>query len=174
MTMPSKSLVTTLAEVIPAAATLIILILVSATIVFRSYALRRRQRALIAEAIANGTYVDPDKPPVVDRPKMFEMHIGEEEGAKPEETEFTSEKEKQRESVGTRILVDWDRMAVSLLVVTCPTSAQGRLRAASSACIVQVDKPSRKACKPRSTDSSTYTPPRAAFLVAAMVPQKAP
>ncbi|RPD58183.1 hypothetical protein L226DRAFT_143035 [Lentinus tigrinus ALCF2SS1-7] len=92
-------------------ATLIILILVSATIVCRSYALRRRQRALIAEAIANGTYVDPNKPPVVERPKMFEMHIGVEEAAKLEETEFSSEKEKQRETVGSDILVDWDKMA---------------------------------------------------------------
>ncbi|KAI0702389.1 hypothetical protein C8T65DRAFT_263869 [Cerioporus squamosus] len=111
MTMPSKSLLTTLAEVIPAAATLIILLIVSATIVFRSYALRRRQRAAIAEAIANGTYVDPDKAPVVERPRMFDMHIGTEKAAQSEEGEFSTEKEKQRERVGSGILVNWDELA---------------------------------------------------------------
>ncbi len=114
--MPSKSLLTTLAEVIPAAATLIILLLVSATIVFRSYALRRRRRAAIAEAIANGTYVDPQKAPVLQRPKMFDMHIGTEEAAKAYEGESSVEKEKQRERVGSDVPVDWYQLAVRRLI----------------------------------------------------------
>ncbi|TFK94520.1 hypothetical protein K466DRAFT_579951 [Polyporus arcularius HHB13444] len=92
-------------------ATLIILLLVSATIVFRSYALRRRRRAAIAEAIANGTYVDPQKAPVLQRPKMFDMHIGTEEAAKTYEGEYSVEKEKQRERVASGVPVDWYQLA---------------------------------------------------------------
>ncbi|KAI0739420.1 hypothetical protein C8Q80DRAFT_181433 [Daedaleopsis nitida] len=98
-------------------ATLVLLLLVSATIIFRSWALRRHQRALIAEAIANGTYVPPGKAADLgDRPKMYEVFIGDEDALTEkmrEEGRFSSEKEKQREKenvAGGSLVVEWDNM----------------------------------------------------------------
>ncbi|PIL34348.1 hypothetical protein GSI_03123 [Ganoderma sinense ZZ0214-1] len=120
--------------------TIVLLLLVSITIVARSYALRRRQQALIAEAIANGTYVPPKKPGALgEKPKMYEIFIGEkeveEEGAqdlggeraaspeKQKEKEVEREKEPERFEDG--LAVDWDRiMPVACRWLTAPDNSQ--------------------------------------------------
>ena len=58
-------------------ATLILLLGVSAAIVIRSLILRRRHRALVEEAIRNGTYVSPEqrRRQRRERPKLFEATL---------------------------------------------------------------------------------------------------
>ncbi|KAF9007073.1 hypothetical protein BDQ17DRAFT_1423152 [Cyathus striatus] len=67
-------------------ATLVLLLSVSAAIVIRSFILRRRHRAMIEEAIRNGTWVAPPLAsmgggrPKVDlskKPKLYEAYLGE-------------------------------------------------------------------------------------------------
>ncbi|KAI0643269.1 hypothetical protein C8Q79DRAFT_168628 [Trametes meyenii] len=98
-------------------ATLILLLLVSATIIARSYVIRRRHREFIAQAIANGTYVPPARIRIGKKPKMFEVALVREvEGAEPrrvpEKTGGWSsiEKEKRRESSWDGLVVEWDKM----------------------------------------------------------------
>ncbi|ETW77655.1 hypothetical protein HETIRDRAFT_421763 [Heterobasidion irregulare TC 32-1] len=63
--------------------TLVLLLTVSATIVFRSTLLRRRQRTAILAAIANGTYVPPSPPSRAnqsvfgEKPRMYEVFLDE-------------------------------------------------------------------------------------------------
>ncbi|KAI0044468.1 hypothetical protein FA95DRAFT_1562217 [Auriscalpium vulgare] len=66
-------------------ATLVLLLAISGIIVSRSMVLRRRQRALVLEAIANGTYVPP-LPHVrpADRPKMWEVYLSQQQGCDAE------------------------------------------------------------------------------------------
>ncbi|KAI0665598.1 hypothetical protein C8Q78DRAFT_1083834 [Trametes maxima] len=98
-------------------ATLVLLLLVSATIIARSYVIRRRHREFIAQAIANGTYVPPARIRIGKKPKMFEVALVREvEGAEPrripEKTGGWSsiEKEKRRESSWDGLVVEWDKM----------------------------------------------------------------
>ena len=92
----------------------------------RSYALRRRQQALIAEAIANGTYVPPKKPGALgEKPKMYEIFIGEEGEVEEEREEARDQsgeraaspekqklKEKEPERLEDGLALDWDRIMV--------------------------------------------------------------
>ncbi|KAJ7595047.1 hypothetical protein C8J56DRAFT_777416, partial [Mycena floridula] len=59
-------------------ATLVLLLGVSAAIVFRSLLLRRRHRRMIEEAIRNGTWIPPAAGRRIDpskKPKLFEAHL---------------------------------------------------------------------------------------------------
>ncbi|KAI0759224.1 hypothetical protein BD413DRAFT_488372 [Trametes elegans] len=98
-------------------ATLILLLLVSATIITRSYVIRRRQRAFLAEAIANGTYVLPVRPRIGRRPKMYQVSLvpeGEDQDAAAvwgeKEGRPSIEKEKRRESRYDGLIVEWRKM----------------------------------------------------------------
>ncbi len=107
-----------IALIVVVVATIVLLLLVSITIVARSYALRRRQQALIAEAIANGTYVPPKKPGAVgEKPKMYEIFIGDGEEAQEEggERAASPEKEKEPERFEDELGVDWDKIMVRVL-----------------------------------------------------------
>lgn len=115
------SSLTKIALIVIVAATIVLLLLVSITIIARSYALRRRQQALIAEAIANGTYVPPKKPGEVgEKPKMYEIFIGDEDareevargGEPPVEAEKEKEKEEEPEQFVDGPIVDWDKIMV--------------------------------------------------------------
>ncbi|KAI0350285.1 hypothetical protein OH77DRAFT_1524986 [Trametes cingulata] len=108
--------VSTVAESILISATLILLLLVSATIIARSYVIRRRHRAYIAEAIANGTFAPPVKVRVGKKPKMYQVSLvaeveedpprGEKGGGRP----FSIEKEKRKENRLDGLIVEWNRM----------------------------------------------------------------
>ncbi|KAI0327445.1 hypothetical protein GY45DRAFT_1338774 [Cubamyces sp. BRFM 1775] len=96
--------------------TLVLLLIVSATIIARSYVLRRRQRAIIAEAIRNGTYVFPVRPRYARKPKMFQVAITKE---LEEDVTFrgekgsrrtSMEKEKRRMSRYDGLAVKWHKM----------------------------------------------------------------
>ncbi|KAH8078074.1 hypothetical protein BXZ70DRAFT_690488 [Cristinia sonorae] len=60
-------------------ATLVLLLTVSALIIARSYALRRRQQRIIDEAIRNGTYVPPPSrifgPPPLEKPILHDVYL---------------------------------------------------------------------------------------------------
>ncbi|KAI0631527.1 hypothetical protein C8Q77DRAFT_1227555 [Trametes polyzona] len=100
-------------------ATLILLLLVSATIIARSYVIRRRHREMIAEAIANGTFVPPATRVRVGRkPKMYQVAlvreleeevvpapIAEKGGGRPSLIE-----EKRRATAWDGLVVEWNRM----------------------------------------------------------------
>ncbi|KAJ8501813.1 hypothetical protein ONZ51_g394 [Trametes cubensis] len=108
--------ISNLAKIILIVATLVLLLIVSATIIARSYVLRRRQRAIIAEAIRNGTYVFPVRPRLARRPKMFQVAITKE---LEEDVTFrgekgsrrtSMEKEKRRMSRYDGLAVKWHKM----------------------------------------------------------------
>ncbi|KAL1943703.1 hypothetical protein VTO73DRAFT_4148 [Trametes versicolor] len=114
--------VSTVAESILISATLVLLLVVSATIIARSYVIRRRHRALIAEAIANGTYVPPVRVRVGRKPKMYEVHLVKEVedevvrvGEKGEGRPSLIEKEKRRAVFWDGLVVEWNKM----LPVSC-------------------------------------------------------
>ena len=118
MSNSSKSDISNLAKIILIVATLVLLLIVSATIIARSYVLRRRQRAIIAEAIRNGTYVFPVRPRLARRPKMFQVAITKE---LEEDVTFrgekgsrrtSMEKEKRRMSRYDGLAVKWHKMMV--------------------------------------------------------------
>ncbi|KAH9847098.1 hypothetical protein C2E23DRAFT_531814 [Lenzites betulinus] len=109
--------ISTVSESILIAATLVLLLVVSATIIARSYVLRRRHRALIAEAIANGTFVPPVRVRVGRKPKMYQVSLinevdeevvptGEKAGGRPS----LIEKEKRRATVWDGLAVEWNKM----------------------------------------------------------------
>ncbi|KAI0370653.1 hypothetical protein BV20DRAFT_1035648 [Pilatotrama ljubarskyi] len=107
--------------------TLILLLLVSATIIARSYVIRRRHRALVAEAIANGTLVPPVKVRLGKKPKMYQVSLvpeveedvprGEKGGGGPS----SIEKEKRKETGWDALVVEWNRiMPVSCRLLRPP------------------------------------------------------
>ncbi|KAI0755817.1 hypothetical protein C8Q74DRAFT_1373554 [Fomes fomentarius] len=105
----------TISEAVLVTATLVLLLVVSGTIIARTWALRRRQQAAIAEAIANGTYPRSPRGGPGERPKIYQVHISQEraEGEKGAENRSNSMeklKEKGREHVGSGLIVDWNRM----------------------------------------------------------------
>ncbi|KAI0061843.1 hypothetical protein BV25DRAFT_1916507 [Artomyces pyxidatus] len=60
-------------------ATLLVLLAISAFIIFRTVVQRRRNRAAILAAIADGTYIPPPPPPNLKvRPKMWEVYLDDE------------------------------------------------------------------------------------------------
>ncbi|KAI0710988.1 hypothetical protein C8Q76DRAFT_739318 [Earliella scabrosa] len=98
-------------------ATLVLLLVVSGTIIARTWVLRRRQRAAIAQAIANGTFAPGSRAGPPERPTMYDVHIGQgdaqtrtaEEGRAPTEKVDEKEKGRARADVGA-VVVDWDKM----------------------------------------------------------------
>lgn len=97
-----------------------ILLLVSFTVIARSYFLRRYHREMLAQAIANGTHPSVQPGPG-DEPRMFEIYVGEdlltaEEGR-------VSEKHKSTEKLSADALVAWDEIMVSLVLDLRPFCA---------------------------------------------------
>ena len=74
--MGSSSSLSKITEIVIVTATVVLLFLVSATVIARTYCLRRYRRQMLAQAIANGTHplLRPDPG---DRPRMFEVYVGE-------------------------------------------------------------------------------------------------
>ena len=110
----------TVSEAVLISATLVLLLVVSGTIIARTWVLRRRQRAAIAQAIANGTFAPGSRAGPPERPTMYDVHIGEdaqtrtaaaEEGRAPTEKVDEKEKGRARADVGA-VVVDWDKMVV--------------------------------------------------------------
>ncbi|KAI8995248.1 hypothetical protein BD414DRAFT_235382 [Trametes punicea] len=98
-------------------ATIVLLLLVAVSIIARSYVVRRRQSALLAEAIANGTYIPPTKLRIGHKPKMYQVALTMEPqedigtgGEKGEGACHSVEKEKRRLSTYDGLAVKWHRM----------------------------------------------------------------
>ncbi|OCH89367.1 hypothetical protein OBBRIDRAFT_835852 [Obba rivulosa] len=104
-------------------ATLLLLLSVSAAIVLRSYVLRRRARAAIAEAIANGTYVPPPAVVAATQPKpvLSDVWIGS-RGAEEEGDEKAKMKERERQMWAG---AEWARMMPVSAALVAPESAPG-------------------------------------------------
>ncbi|KAL7278177.1 hypothetical protein ACG7TL_008150 [Trametes sanguinea] len=118
MTSPPHAMndISNIAKIILIVATIVLLLLVAISIIARSYVLRQRQRAIIAEAIRNGTYVVPKKPGTGPRPMMYQVALTKElendvvpRGEK-ESMRLSIEKEKRRQSRYDGLAVKWHKM----------------------------------------------------------------
>ncbi|OSC98633.1 hypothetical protein PYCCODRAFT_1439145 [Trametes coccinea BRFM310] len=131
MTSPPHAMndISNIAKIILIVATIVLLLLVAISIIARSYVLRQRQRAIIAEAIRNGTYVVPKKPGTGPRPVMYQVALTKElendvvpRGEK-ESMRLSIEKEKRRQSRYDGLAVKWHKMMpVSCRLVDLPKS----------------------------------------------------
>ena len=116
-----KPALSKITEIVIITATLVILLLVSATVVARTYFLRRYRREMLARALADGTHPLAQRDPG-DRPRMFSVYVGEDLLA---EEGYVSEKRREREKLGDGELVAWDEIMVR------PTSLRAHPRARS-------------------------------------------
>ncbi|CDO73878.1 hypothetical protein BN946_scf185016.g35 [Trametes cinnabarina] len=117
MTSPPHAMndISNIAKIILIAATLILLLLVAVSVIARSYVLRQRQRAIIAEAIRNGTYVAHKKPGTGPRPTMHQVALTQElehdVAPKAEkENKHLAIQEKRRQSRYDGLAVKWHKM----------------------------------------------------------------
>ncbi|EMD32688.1 hypothetical protein CERSUDRAFT_118451 [Gelatoporia subvermispora B] len=106
-------------------ATLLLLLSVSAAIILRSYVIRRRARAAIAEAIANGTYIPPPAVIAATQPKPVLSDVWIDTKMMLEEERDEKEKMKEREM---RIWQggEWSRMMPVSATLIAPVMAQVR------------------------------------------------
>ena len=102
-------------EIVIVTATIVLLLLVTLTVVARTYCLRRYHRQMVAEAIANGTH-PLARPDPGDRPSMFEVYVGEDLLA---DESHISEKRKEREKLGEDAPEAWDEIMVRMRLLGC-------------------------------------------------------
>ncbi|KAJ6587359.1 hypothetical protein B0H10DRAFT_2093875 [Mycena sp. CBHHK59/15] len=125
-------------------ATLVLLLGVSGAIVIRSLLLRRRHRRMVAEAIANGTWVDLRK-----KPRLWDAYLG----SPP--TGAVGEKEKE----------EWDAImpfAASYTPAPSPELAEPEQPRVRVAVLIAMPARERSALYPSLTPNSASSPPNTA------------